>query len=276
MAATSTLALSPPRPRVVAAIVLRDYAVTRSYRYALLFDFLLAVVDLCVYYYISKALPPASPEELDGAPSYFAFVTVGLAVTVVISSASAQLAQRVREEQLTGTLEALVTQPVKASELAFGLGGLPFLLALVRAAIYLTVATALLGVSFAGADWVGFTVVMMATGASLLGLGIALGAVVLVIKRATVVVTLASFALGLLGGAFFPVEVLPAWLEPIAAIVPTRFAFDGLRAALFTGGGWEDDAAALAAIAVVTLPLALWLFRRALDHCRRTGSLVQY
>jgi ABC-2 type transport system permease protein len=270
------LALSPPRPRIVAAIVLRDYAVTRSYRYALVFDFLLAVVDLCVYYYISKALPGATTEDLDGAPSYFAFVTVGLAVTVVISSASAQLAQRVREEQLTGTLEALVTQPVKASELAFGLGGLPFLLALVRAAIYLTVATALLGVSFAGADWVGFTVVMMATGAALLGLGIALGAVVLVIKRATVVVTLASFALGLLGGAFFPVSVLPDWLQPIAAIVPTRFAFDGLRAALFTGGGWEDDAAALAAIAVVALPVALWLFRRALDHCRRTGSLVQY
>ena len=41
-------------------------------------------------------------------------------------------------------------------------------------------------------------------------------AVVLVIKRATVVVTLASFALGLLGGAFFPVEVLPSWLEPSA------------------------------------------------------------
>jgi ABC-2 type transport system permease protein len=259
----------------VSAIIMRDYAVTRSYRFALLFDFLLAIVDLCVYYYISKALPGAT-QDLDGAPDYFAFVTVGLAVTVVIGSASAQLAQRVREEQLTGTLEALVTQPVKSNELAFGLGGLPFLLALGRAGVYLVVATALLGVSFAGADWVGFVVVMAATGAALLGLGVALGALVLVIKRATVVVTLTTFALGLLGGAFFPISVLPDWLEPIAKIVPTRFAFDGLRAALFTGGGWAGDAAALLGIAAVGLPLALWLFHRALDYCRRTGSLVQY
>jgi ABC-2 type transport system permease protein len=275
VAAASTWAVSPPRARIVSAIVRRDYAVTRSYRFALAFDLLLAVVDLCVYYYISKALPGATA-DLDGAPSYFAFVTVGLAVTVVIGSASAQLSQRVREEQLTGTLEALVTQPVKPSELAFGLGGLPFLLALVRAAIYLTVATALFGVSLADADWLGFVVVMLATGAALLGLGIALGAVVLVIKRGTVAVTLATFALGLLGGAFFPVSVLPDWLEPIAAVVPTRFAFDGLRAALFQGGGWEADAVALVAIAVVSLPIALWLFRRALNYCRRTGSLVQY
>jgi ABC-2 type transport system permease protein len=269
------LAASPPRPRIVSAIVLRDYAVTRSYRFALAFDLMLAIVDLCVYYYISKALPGAT-EDLDGAPSYFAYVTVGLAVTVVIGSASAQLAQRVREEQLTGTLEALVTQPVKSAELAFGLGGLPFMLALVRAGVYLIVATALLGVSFAGADWFGFVVVMAATGAALLGLGIALGALVLVIKRATVVVTLATFALGLLGGAFFPVSVLPDWLQPIAAVIPTRFAFDGLRAALFQGGGWESDAAALLGIAVVGVPVALWLFHTALDHCRRTGSLVQY
>jgi ABC-2 type transport system permease protein len=261
---------------VISAIVLRDYAVTRSYRFALVLDFLLAIVDLCVYYYISKALPGASSHDLDGAPSYFAFVTVGLAVTVVISTASAQLAQRVREEQLTGTLEALVTQPVKPAELAFGLGGLPFLLALVRAALYLIVATALLGVSFAGADWVGFVIVMLATGGALLGLGIALGALVLVIKRATVAVTLASFALGLLGGAFFPVSVLPGWLQPVASVVPTRFAFDGLRAALFEGGGWEGDAATLLAIAIVSVPLALWLFSAALRHCRRTGSLVQY
>jgi ABC-type Na+ efflux pump permease subunit len=175
------LAASPPRARIVSAIVMRDYAVTRSYRFALVFDFLLAIVDLTVYYYISKALPAPTPDQLDGAPSYFAFVTVGLTVTVVIGSASAQLAQRVREEQLTGTLEALVTQPVKPAELAFGLGGLPFLLALGRAAVYLVVATVLLGVSFAGADWLGFVVVMAATGAALLGLGVALGALVLVI-----------------------------------------------------------------------------------------------
>jgi ABC-2 type transport system permease protein len=254
----------------------RDFAISRAYRLAFAMDLAFGVIDLAFYYFVSKTFEGAVTQDLGGAPSYFAFVTVGLAITVVIGATSAQLAQRVREEQLTGTLEALVTQPIKSSELAFGLGGLPFLLALARAGVYLIVATALLGVSFAGADWFGFAVVMAATGASLLGLGIALGALVLVIKRATVVVTLATFALGLLGGAFFPVSVLPDWLEPIAAVIPTRFAFDGLRAALFQGGGWESDAVALLGIAVVGVPVALWLFHTALDHCRRTGSLVQY
>jgi ABC-2 type transport system permease protein len=255
--------------------MLRDLAITQSYRFALVLDFAFAVLDLCVYYYISKSLPTATA-NLHGAPSYFAFVVVGLTITVVISSASAQLAQRVREEQLTGTLEALVSQPVKPAELALGLGSLPFLLALVRAGLYLLVATTLLGVGFAHADWLGFAVVMLATGAALSGIGIALGALVLVVKRGTLAVTFVSFALGLLGGAFFPVAVLPSWLQPLAALVPTRYAFDGLRSALFLGEGWAGDAAILAAVAVVGMPVALLLFALALRHCRRTGSLVQY
>ena len=70
--------------------------------------------------------------------------------------------------------------------------------------------------------------------------------------------------------------MLPCWLQVVGEVVPTKFAFDGLRAALYQGGGWEDDALALAAIAVVSLPVAMWLFGAALSYGRRSGTLVQY
>jgi ABC-2 type transport system permease protein len=269
------LIASPARPRAIAALIRRDVAVTRSYRLTFYMDIGLGVIDLCIYYFISKTFPQATA-DLQGAPSYFAFAAVGLAMTVVIGATSTQLAQRVREEQLTGTLEALTVQPVSPAELSLGMGGLPFLFAMVRVAIYLLVAGTLLGVSFAGADWLGFAVVLLASAISLSGIGIALGGLVIVIKRGAVVATLVTFFLGLVGGAFFPVSVLPGWLEAIGKVVPTRFAFDGLRAALYQGGDWQGDAAALAAIGLVTLPLAMWLFGAALSYGRRSGTLVQY
>ena len=116
------LALSKTRPRAIYALVRRDFAITQSYRVAFYLDIVLGVVDLCIYFFISETFPQAT-EDLGGAPSYFAFVAVGLAVTIVIGATSTQLAQRVREEQLTGTLEALTVQPLSATELSLGMAG---------------------------------------------------------------------------------------------------------------------------------------------------------
>ena len=254
----------------------RDFAITRAYRLAFVFDGAFAVIDLAFYYYLARTFGNVEKADLGGAPSYFAFVTVGLAVTVVITSTSAQIANRIREEQLTGTLEALVSQPLTSGELAVGLGALPFTSSIFRAAFYLVVATALLGADFSHADWLGFVVVLLATGAALSALGIAMGAVVLVVKRGVTTVSLVTFAMGLLGGAFFPVSVLPEWLQPLSWLVPTRYAFDGLRDALYRGEGWLPEAMALVGLAIVGIPLAVWVFAAALRHSRRTGSLVQY
>jgi ABC-2 type transport system permease protein len=264
-----------PPFRAIGALVRRDLAVARSYRLSFYLDIALGVVDLCIYYFISKTFPHAI-SNLGGAPSYFAFALVGVAMTIVINSASTQLALRVREEQLTGTLEALTVQPLSGTTLALGLIGLPFILAMLRVALYLLAAGTLLGVDFSKADWPGFILVLLMSAVALSGIGIALGGLVLVIKRGAVVASLVIFLMGLLGGAFFPVAVLPQWLRPLAYIVPTRFAFDGLRDALYRGGGWGGDVAALAIIAAVSVPAAMWLFGAALRYGRRSGTLVQY
>ena len=272
----STSPSSRLRPRAVLAMMRRDYLIRTSYRLSLVLDLFIGFLDLVVYYFISRTFEGASTAELQGAPSYFAFALVGIAVTVVIQAATTGVALRVREEQLTGTLEALLTQPVRSSELAMGLCGVPFVVATIRVAVYLFFAVALLGVGFSDADWLGFAVVLSCTGLAMSSIGIAAGAMVMVIKRGHSLAALIVFGMSLVGGAFFPVTVLPPILEKIGTVVPTRFAFDGLRAALYRGSGWEDEAFLLALFGVTSLPIALWLFTRALRWSRRTGGLAQY
>jgi ABC-2 type transport system permease protein len=263
---------------VILAIVRRDFLVTRSYRLPFVLDLVFGVLNLAVFYFISQTFEEAgaTPTELQGAPSYFAFAAVGIAITIVIDAATTSLASRIREEQLTGTLEALLVQPISPNEIAFGLAGFPFLFSMLRAVLYLVIAGVWLDVSLDQASWIGFVVVLVAIGATFSTLGILLGAIVLVIKRGQVLVGMLIFGMGLVGGAFFPIEVLPGWLEPIGRIVPTRFAFDGVRHAVFQGTGWERDAVALALFSVFGIPIALWIFRGALALGRRTGSLTQY
>jgi len=161
---------------------------------------------------------------------------------------------RIREEQLTGTLEALVVQPLSSFELAVGLVGFPFLFAMLRALAYLGIAWAWLDVDLSRADWSGVALVFVSSGLALTSLGIALGAIVLVIKRGDVLASLGVFALGLISGSLFPISVLPGWLEPLAKIAPMRFAFDGLRSTLYRGSGWGEDVVILALLGAFNLP----------------------
>jgi ABC-2 type transport system permease protein len=258
------------------ALARRDYSIFNSYRFALAFDLLYGLINLLIYFFIARTFKGASTADLGGAPSYFAFVTVGIVITLVIGAASAEIGRRLREEQLTGTLEALVTQPVRAWQIALGMAGWPFTFALARAAFYLLVAATLFGVDLSRATWPGCALVLLAAGLALLGLGIALGALVVAFKRGNNIVGFVAIALGFAGGAFFPLSVLPGWLEFTGKLLPTRFIFDGVRAALFAGTGWGVDALILLGYSVVGLPLALWAFSRALEYAKGRGSLAEY
>jgi ABC-type multidrug transport system permease subunit len=261
---------------VIAAVIRRDYLVQRSYRLAFVLDIFYGFINLLVFFFISRTFNDATTSELGGAPSYFAFASIGIAITIVLQAASGGLAHRIREEQLTGTLEALIAQPITVPELAFGLAAFQFVFGMIRAAFYLLLAALMFNVSFSHADWVGFVVVLVAAGGALASIGVLFGALVLVMKRGEVLTGALTFAMGLVSGAFFPVAVLPGWVQPLGAIVPTRYAFDGLRSAIFEGAGWGGDSLALVAFALVGLPVAVWLFGLGLLQSRRAGTISQY
>jgi ABC-2 type transport system permease protein len=272
----STFRPSSPRARAVFALVRRDYLLTRSYRNTFLMGILLGAVNLLAYYFISKTFGNASPADLHGAPSYFDFAAVGIILTVVIGATSTELAARVRQEQLTGTLEALFVQPLTTTEVALGLVGLPFLFGIARAVLYIGVAAVFLGLSVGDASWPGAALTLAVTGAAMGALGITAGAFVLFIKRGDLVSGLALSLMGFVSGAVFPISVLPSWIQPLGRIVPTRFAFDGMRSALFEGSGWQGDVLVLALFAAVGIPLSIGLFAAALVWSKRRASLAQY
>ena len=107
-------------------------------------------------------------------------------------------------------------------------------------------------------------------------LGILSGALVVLYKRGSLLGGTLIYAMTILGGAVFPIAVLPDWLEWIGRVMPVRFAFDGVRAALFSGNGWGGDALALAAFGIVVAPLSLLAFAFALDRAKEKGSLSEY
>jgi ABC-2 type transport system permease protein len=253
----------------------RDLLLQRSYRLSIAFDLFWGSINVVLYYFISRVVGTDPSADLAPADTYFEYALAGILMALIVGSATSEISERIREEELTGTLEALCAQPLRAGDLVLGWSAFPLGYAVARVALYLVIAVAALDLPADEVDWAGVALMLLSAAAAFLPLGMLAAAATVVFKRGGTIVGVAIFAMTLVGGAFFPIDVLPTVLQAIGSLVPTRFAFDGLRAALY-GGSWATDALVLAAMSVVGIPLALWVFSRALEQAKRHGSLAQY
>ena len=82
----------------------------------------------------------------------------------------------------------------------------------------------------------------------------------------------------LVSGVYYPINVLPGWMQPAARISPATYVLDGLRDALLNNKPiWSPEIWAstwpLLISGVVSVPLGLAIFRIAERYAKRTGRL---
>jgi ABC-2 type transport system permease protein len=86
---------------------------------------------------------------------------------------------------------------------------------------------------------------------------------------------LAVFILSPISGIYYPVSVLPGWLQAVAAALPSAHVFEGMRAVLFDGTFRWDHFAAAVGLNVLYLLLGALLFLAAFRDARHRGALLQ-
>ncbi len=84
----------------------------------------------------------------------------------------------------------------------------------------------------------------------------------------------AVFAIAPLSGVYYPIDVLPAWLQPAAWILPTAWVFEGMRAILFDDAFRGDLLLRAALLNVVYLTAAVAFFLRVVEVARGRGLFL--
>jgi ABC-2 type transport system permease protein len=85
----------------------------------------------------------------------------------------------------------------------------------------------------------------------------------------------AIFLLAPVSGVYYPVEVLPGWLQAVAVALPTAHVFEGMRALLLHHSFRWDHFWWAAALDVVYYAIGVLMFRAAMAKARERGSLMQ-
>jgi ABC-2 type transport system permease protein len=262
----------------VAAFLRRDWRIARSYRLQFALDVAIVPLSLALFFFLSRLIDPGRlPSDADLSQGYFSYAALGIVVLRMVQTALTAFATKLSTEQTTGTFETLLAEPISPTIVVLGSASFELLRALVTGIATVLVATLFgLRIDLGVGSIVGLVVGLPALVATFAAVGVILGAFAVVVKQVTALLGLATAALGLLAGAYFPIELLPGPLQFVANLLPFTWGIDVLRAALLRGELAADRLALLAGFAVVALPLSLWLFGRALNRARRAGTLAQF
>jgi ABC-2 type transport system permease protein len=104
-------------------------------------------------------------------------------------------------------------------------------------------------------------------------------ATIVTFRRGGGLVGFAMSVLGLASGAFFPLTLLPGWMQAVTEKNPVAISMEGTREALIGGAGWAgigSDVVILLPLSLVALAAGLAAFRAALAREHRNGTLGLY
>jgi ABC-2 type transport system permease protein len=85
----------------------------------------------------------------------------------------------------------------------------------------------------------------------------------------------AVFLLAPVSAVYYPVSVLPDWLQMVAWVLPSAHVFEGMRALMFEGAVRWDHMALATSLNAAYLALATGVFLRFFNVARRRGALLQ-
>ncbi len=141
-------------------------------------------------------------------------------------------------ERETGTLQRLYTLPVRKPVILAGKLLGRYLYGLAQFAVLIGIG-ALMGVEWGG-NVIGIALVVLIFTLTTTALGLALATVVRTSAQAQNISLLLGLTLAPLGGAWWPLEIVPGFMKMIGHLSPIAWAMDAFQEMMYYGGGVLD------------------------------------
>jgi len=215
-----------------------------------------------------------------GTTNYVPYLLIGSNVFTLVTNALWHMANWLRFEQETGTLEALYLAPTSSKVLASGVALYSVIRGLTSALVAYLLGCLVFGVNPVQGN-VGLALAFIGVGLlPLYGMALLFGAVVLKLKESNALLNVMQWGVSFLMGIFYPVAVLPPLVRVVALLFPPTWMTNGVRSALlgvgYFFGAWYLDLAVLWAFMFVAPLFGLWVFGRIEAGIQKNEGVGQF
>ncbi|MGQ9586306.1 MAG: ABC transporter permease [Anaerolineae bacterium] len=215
-----------------------------------------------------------SEAEIDKA---ILFLLVGTLVWSYLSVIFHDISEAIAWERWEGTIEYTFMAPVTRFTHMMGQTVFSVLYGAAKTAMILLAVSLFFRLDLSQANFGGSLLVLLAGSLSFIGLGIVAAVLPLLFPERGAQMTHVLQALVLLvSGVYYPITVLPEWLQPVAQVSPATYVLEGMRAGILQGAGtgsmlryvWP-----LLLLGVIFIPLGVYVFQVAERYAKRAGKL---
>jgi ABC-2 type transport system permease protein len=215
-------------------------------------------------------------------------LVVGALMWNFMSSLYNEIAMSIAYERWEGTLEYTFMAPVSRLVHLTGVSLFSLLNSIVQTVIVLFGLLLFTDLNLRGANLPGVVIVLGVSTIAFVGLGLMAAALpVMSPERGAEATHIFQGSLLLVSGVYYPVDVLPRWLQPLSALSPATYTLSACRKLVGIGNSASApgnlmgaplsavmrELIILALMGAVLMPLGLWVFGRIETWAKRTGKL---
>jgi len=264
----------------IIALLKKDLLIETSYKLAFFFNIFSVITTLFTYFFIDKLFGNRMSDHLqEFGVNYFSYVLISMALFSYIGVGIGSFSSRIRSEQLQGTLESLLLTPTSIFTILTEMAIWNLIIATFDLLIYIIFAVFIFHIPFTDVNYASVMVIMLLAIISFNSLGILSASFIIVFKRGNPVGWIINTVEGLLGGVYFPITVMPAFLQFLAKFLPITYAIRGIELAVYKGytlSQLRNEWGFLLLLSAILVPASFASFNFALKKARIRGTLAQY
>jgi ABC-2 type transport system permease protein len=258
----------------LAGVIERNVYLVKRYIWWDVAFFIWTVANTLTIVFIAKGVPSLTHAEVNRLTTV---LLIGAVIWAYLGIIFEIVTETVAWERWEGTIEYTFMAPLARPVHLFGMGLFSIVYGVVRAVLLFGVVALFFNLSLPNADYLAALVVLMIASVSFIGIGMMTAVLPLISpEKGTQLGFVAQGLLLVVSGVYYPVHVLPGWMQVISKISPATYALDADRKAILHGVGLTSlwgDIWPLLLIGLVAVPLGLEVFRRGEKHAKRHGKL---
>lgn len=239
-----------------------------------------SVVNALSITFIGKASSEITGVALTDAQinEFILFLMVGTLVWHYLAMVFDLVSESIQWERWEGTIEYTFMAPISRLTHLLGQAAFAVLYGVLHTGVILLIVAQFFRVDLSGANLGAMLLIVVSGSLSFIGLGMLAAVLPLLSPEKGLQMTNIIKALVLLvSGVYYPISVLPQWLQPLAQISPAFYMLTGMRAALLEdlamGRAWWQYVLPLLITGLITIPVGLAVFMRAERYAKATGKL---
>ena len=218
------------------AFIRRDFQIESSYKMSFVMNIVDSMMVLIFFYFLDQLVSRGESRFLARyGGNFLSFAVVGLAFARYFQLTLRMFSESIRTAQLSGCLEAMLSSQTDALTIVLMSSLYGLLSGAAQPLLILIAGGLIMGVDLSHMNVLATILVLGFSVLTFVAFGVLSAATILWLKKGDPLAWVLGGMGTMLGGAYFPVDVLPGWLRQVSFLIPITYSLDALRLTILQG-----------------------------------------